>query len=186
MCEKGFGNVIDDQSHNFLITGQPGVGKTTLVCRLAEELAELEPVGFYTSEIRARGRRVGFELCSFDGTSSLLSHVDVRSRHRVGRYGVDLAGFERFLDQIGLQSDQDGLLIIDEIGKMECYCDTFCHLVERWLNSRVVFVATIAQKAGGFIGQIRERASAQRFTVTATNRDSLPKEIAARIRELMR
>ena len=40
---------------NLLITGLPGVGKTTLVKKLSEALKSLYPVGFYTEEIRERG-----------------------------------------------------------------------------------------------------------------------------------
>jgi nucleoside-triphosphatase len=40
---------------NILITGQPGIGKTTLIKKLAEELADLRTVGFYTEEIRQNG-----------------------------------------------------------------------------------------------------------------------------------
>ncbi|WP_455379577.1 nucleoside-triphosphatase [Petrachloros mirabilis] len=35
-----------------LITGLPGVGKTTLIRKLAKRLAEFGPTGFYTEEIR--------------------------------------------------------------------------------------------------------------------------------------
>ena len=37
---------------NILITGLPGVGKTTLIKKLAEVLNDLNPIGFYTAEIR--------------------------------------------------------------------------------------------------------------------------------------
>jgi len=35
---------------NILITGQPGIGKTTFIKKLAEELKVLHPSGFYTTE----------------------------------------------------------------------------------------------------------------------------------------
>jgi adenylate kinase len=40
---------------NLLITGLPGVGKTTLIRGLAQELRDLNPVGFFTTEIREGG-----------------------------------------------------------------------------------------------------------------------------------
>jgi Cdc6-like AAA superfamily ATPase len=52
---------------NLLITGLPGVGKTTLIRKLSEELKDLHPAGFYTQEIREEGVRKGFELISLDG-----------------------------------------------------------------------------------------------------------------------
>jgi nucleoside-triphosphatase len=56
---------------NILITGQPGIGKTTLIKKLATELADLRPVGFYTEEIRENGVRRGFELVSLSGQRGL-------------------------------------------------------------------------------------------------------------------
>jgi nucleoside-triphosphatase len=56
-----------------LITGRPGIGKTTLVKRISGELGEFHTIGFYTSEIREGGIRKGFELASLDGRSCVLS-----------------------------------------------------------------------------------------------------------------
>jgi nucleoside-triphosphatase len=47
---------------NILITGQPGIGKTTFIKKLAGKLKDLHPFGFYTTEIREAGIRKGFEL----------------------------------------------------------------------------------------------------------------------------
>jgi len=45
-----------------LLTGAPGVGKTTLVRRAAEGLSGLRVAGFTTEEIRDGGRRRGFRV----------------------------------------------------------------------------------------------------------------------------
>ncbi len=46
-----------------LITGKPGIGKTTLVRGIVAQLPIEPKAGFYTAEIRSRGKRTGFELC---------------------------------------------------------------------------------------------------------------------------
>lgn len=86
--------------NNILVTGFPGVGKTTLVRRIAAELAGLKPVGFTTEEIRPQGTRVGFALADMTGRKSVLSHREFGGPYRVGSYGVDVAGFENFLGEI--------------------------------------------------------------------------------------
>ena len=106
---------------NVLITGLPGVGKTTAVISLANALKDLHPAGFYTSEIREGGLRQGFELIGLDGRKSILSHVNIHSPHRVSRYGVDIKGFDAFLNTLKFGNRETGLIIIDEIGTMECY-----------------------------------------------------------------
>jgi nucleoside-triphosphatase len=64
---------------NILITGPPGIGKTTVIKKLAEELRPFGPAGFYTAEIRVKGIRKGFELIGLDGRKGLLSHADMQS-----------------------------------------------------------------------------------------------------------
>lgn len=80
-----------------LITGKPGVGKTTLVYKIIKRMGSVNMAGFCTSEIRCTGSRLGFELQGLSGGRRTLAHMDIDSRHRVGRYGVDTNGFETFL-----------------------------------------------------------------------------------------
>ena len=115
---------------NILITGLPGVGKTTLIRRLAEEIKNFHPAGFYTAEIREGGIRKGFELISLDGKKGLLSHIDIKSPYRVSKYKVDIKGFGDFLNSIAFSCPATRLIIIDEIGKMECLSDKFRNLIK--------------------------------------------------------
>ena len=63
-------------------------------------MKDLHPIGFYTAEIREKGARKGFKLESFDGMESILSHTNIATSQRVGKYGVDVERFEYFLDAI--------------------------------------------------------------------------------------
>jgi nucleoside-triphosphatase len=162
---------------NILITGLPGIGKTTLIKKLYEELKPLRPVGFYTAEIRQGGVRKGFELNSLDGTRGLLSHQDIHGPYRVGRYGVDIKGFEDFLDSIPFFNPSTRLIIIDEIGKMECLSGKFKKLLVEMLDSDKWLIATIALKGGGLIAEVKERQDVKLFTMTKSNRDSLLHEV---------
>jgi nucleoside-triphosphatase len=163
---------------NLLITGLPGVGKTTLIKKLSEALKNLYPVGFYTEEIRERGERRGFELISLEGKKGLLSHKDIKSPYKVGQYNVDVKGFEDFIDSIFFFNPLTRLIIIDEIGKMECLSDRFKRLLKEILNSGKWVIATIALKGSGLIVEVKEREDVQLFEITKKNRDSLLKEIS--------
>jgi nucleoside-triphosphatase len=162
---------------NILITGLPGVGKTTLVKKLVEELKQFHPVGFYTEEIREEGTRKGFELVSLDGRRGLLSHTDTKSPHRVGKYKVDVKGYETFLTSLPLLNPSTRLIVIDEIGKMECYSDQFKNLLKEILDSEKWVIATIALKGSGLIEEIKKRHDIKLFEITQRNRNSLVPDI---------
>jgi nucleoside-triphosphatase len=165
-----------------LITGLPGVGKTTVIQRVAASLAEFHPVGFYTAEIREKGARKGFELIALDGRRSVLSHIDVESPYRVSKYGVDVNAFEAFLDALDLLNPAHGVVIIDEIGRMECLSATFRATIDRLFESDKTIIATIALKGDGLIDEIKHRRGVTLFELTTRNRDTIAGEILAAVR----
>jgi nucleoside-triphosphatase len=158
---------------HILLTGLPGVGKTTVIKQLAYSLATHQPDGFFTQEIRENGTRKGFELVTLDGRRQLLSHVNIPGPHRVGRYGVDLASFEKLLETLDLRHSPSRVVILDEIGKMECLCQRFIQEVEALLNSSKMVIATVGLKGGGFPARVRSRPDCQVLTVTLSNRSTL-------------
>jgi nucleoside-triphosphatase len=164
---------------NILLTGRPGVGKTTLIKKLSDALGPFHPAGFYTDEIREGSVRKGFELVSLDGRKQILSHVDVKGLFRVGKYGVDIVGFEAFLKVIDFLSPAVGLIIVDEIGKMECLSDKFRTLLRKILNSDKSLIATIALRGGGIIAEIKGQRETTLWEVTSQNRDSILSEVLA-------
>jgi len=166
---------------NILITGLPGIGKTTLIKRLSEAFSPFSPIGFYTAEIRDKGARRGFELISLDGKKKLLSHRELKSHYRVGSYRVNVKGFEEFLTSISWSNPSARLVIIDEIGKMECLSEKFKKLLKEILDSEKWVIATIALKGSGLIAEVKERQDVKLFTMTKSNRDSLLYEILGEI-----
>ena len=166
---------------NLLITGLPGVGKTTLIRRLYEALKEFHPIGFYTAEIREEGVRKGFELVTLEGKRGVLSHVDIKSRCRVGRYKVDVSGFEDFLDGISFFDPSSNMMMVDEIGKMECLSDKFEKILKKILDSEKWVIATIALKGSGLIAGVKQRQDIKLFEITLSNRDVLFSEILKEI-----
>ncbi len=171
--------------HIFL-TGPPGCGKTTLVINIAEALKEVQPAGFYTRELREGCRRVGFELIGLDGRRQVLSHVNLASRQRVGKYGVDVAGFEAFLQQLDLPHSPARLLVIDEIGKMECFSPQFRRLIETLLASDRLLLATIALRGNPFIEGLKQRPDVELIRVSESNRNRLAETLPERIRQQLK
>ena len=160
-----------------LITGKPGVGKTTLVQKIIERMRSVKMAGFCTAEIRYMGSRLGFELQNLNGERRTLAHVEIDSQHRVGRYGVDTNGFDEFLATLNLLNPDVELIVIDEIGKMELFSKRFRSIVCDALNSDKQVLASIVLKGDEFIREIKQRLDIHLLDVTHGNRDRLPEAI---------
>ncbi len=144
-----------------LLTGVPGIGKTTIVKRVAAALSGRRIRGFVTREIRRAGRRVGFELSTFTGHKKVLAHVDVDSRHRVGHYGIDVAALDVIGEEALALDDATDVYLVDEIGKMECFSAKFRAAMRSLLDSRQPLVATVALRGSGFIAEVKDRVDVE-------------------------
>ena len=170
-------------SRILLLTGVPGVGKTTLVRRVADRLGDLRVAGFTTEEIREEGRRLGFRIVDFEGRARIMAHVDFPGPARVGRYGVDVAAIEAIATTSLTPDPAVDLSIVDEIGKMECLAEGFVWAMRALLDSDRRVLATIARKGGGFIAEVKRRGDAELWEITARNREHLPERVLAWVRE---
>ncbi len=170
-------------TRKILLTGRPGIGKTTVIKKLAHHFAFVKTSGFYTEEIRQEGTRKGFAIKRLDGSDAgILAHVDIKGPYRVGRYGVDIERFERFLAEIEKEILTSQIILIDEIGKMECYSQRFRSLVEGLLSSDRFLVFTIAQKGTGFIEAVKKAEGISIVEITEQNRERVVFEIEEWIR----
>ena len=158
-----------------LLTGVPGIGKTTVIRRVADRLKKRRLGGFYTEEIREQGDRRGFRLVGFDGTERVIAHVDFPKVHRVGKYGVDVEAIDRAGDRLGL--DPAEVYLVDEIGKMECLSDRFVSGMRALLAGPQPVVATIALHGSGFIEEVKRGKGAVIWEVTHANREKLPVQV---------
>jgi nucleoside-triphosphatase len=156
-----------------LLTGRPGSGKTTLIRRVLARLAR-PAGGFYTQEIREAGRRMGFEIFTLDGESGILAHLDIRSKQRISKYGVDLSALEMLAIPAMLDAvEHNKLVVIDEIGPMEILSPEFRQVVMDILSSSASVLGSIVWRSTPFTDQIKSRPNLTLLEVTPKNREEL-------------
>ncbi len=165
-----------------LLTGSPGIGKTTVIRAILTALPGIQCSGFYTEERRERGQRRGFKICTLDGKEGILASLGGSKGPKVGRYTVHLAEFEDLvLPRIDMDKNPADLFVIDEIGRMELESPRFRTSIIDLLARPTNLLATVAKKGKGFLDQVKERTDIELIEVTKENRDQLPDATAQRI-----
>jgi nucleoside-triphosphatase THEP1 len=164
--------LIGMDKKNILFTGAPRCGKSTLIEKIVRKI-DTPATGFFTREIRESGKRVGFSINTLDHRKGVLAHQGIHSSFRVGRYGVNLEDIDKIAVPSMMPDQPDMLIVIDEIGKMECYSERFKQTLVGFLDSKHKVLGSITMKGDGFIRQIKARDDVMLVTVTPNNRDKL-------------
>jgi nucleoside-triphosphatase len=169
-----------------LITGPPGIGKTSLIKSLLGEIS-CAAGGFLTEEIREGEERVGFRVTALDGSAATLAHTRGIRGPRVGRYQVDVPAFEavgvRAMEAALREAD---LVVVDEIGKMELCSPRFVEALEACLHSPKTLLGTILQAPHPWLDAVKRRPTVELYRLTTKNRTHLQEALAARLQTEVR
>jgi len=171
---------------NILLTGQPGIGKTTIIKKVLDYI-KISAGGFYTQEIRQGGSRVGFEIITLKGEKAPLAHINVRSQYRVGNYGVIIDNLEKVaVESLKLALRENSLIVIDEIGKMELFSEEFKSSVLSCLDSEKIVLATVTEARIPFVEEILKRDDVDIFHITQKNRNQIAEDLKGMIWEMVK
>jgi len=171
------------QKRVLLLTGAPGVGKTTVLIKTVDALKAkgVGVGGMISREAREGNVRVGFEIIDLtNGKHGWLAHVDQKNGPQVGKYHVNVGDLEKIgATAIAEATKKCVAVAIDEIGPMELFSQQFKQAVKRALESKKLVLAVVHSKAKDFlISETKQREDAEIFLVTLANRDLIAEEIA--------
>ncbi|TYB30501.1 MAG: hypothetical protein FXF47_08940 [Candidatus Mcinerneyibacterium aminivorans] len=157
---------------NIFLTGKPGIGKTTGIKRIISKLDKSRIKGFITAEKRNRNERTGFLIKTLNDKMAYMAHVNFDTDYKLGKYFVSVENINKFMVQ-SMNPDKNSLIILDEIGKMECLSEKFKTMVLKVLESSNKVLGTISVSNIKFIKDIHERKDTEILNVNLKNRDKL-------------
>jgi nucleoside-triphosphatase len=169
-----------------LLTGSPGVGKTTVLMKIVDALKERGVCvgGMISRDARENGTRVGFEILDLSsGRRGWLAHMNQKTGPQVGKYRVNMED----LDVVGARAIVEAVkkcdvIAIDEIGPMELFSAKFKDAVRNALESSKLVMAVVHWKASDrLILEAKSRSDQETFTVTYGNRNGLPEALAEKV-----
>ncbi len=178
---------MENPKRILLLTGNPGIGKTTVILKTAEVLRSdgYRVGGMLSREVRSDGGRIGFEILDIDrGTKGCLANVDAPTGPRIGKYRVNI----KSLNEVGVEAISKAIetcdvIIIDEVGPMELSSQEFKKAVIKTTKSTRVIIATIHQRANdALITHLRNSDESRLFEITEKNREGLEKSIGKQAR----
>lgn len=158
------------------------MGKTTII---KQALANVKGKagGFYTEEVRSGGVRQGFRIVTLEGKSAILAHVDIKSPHRVSKYGVDVEGLDRVgVSALRQATRERDLVVIDEIGKMELFSPSFREAVIEAIESEKRVLGTIMLSSHPWADEIKRHPDVALISLTRVNRRQVLEQVLEWVR----
>jgi nucleoside-triphosphatase len=153
------------------------------VCKLLHDTG-ISTRGFFTEEIRDGRTRIGFDVVTLNGERGALARLspagaEAASGYAVGRYTVTLKSFETFaLPVFPTQPNFEGILVLDEIGRMELLSDQFKKEVTKaFSNPSITVLATIPVRPTAFTESLKQTPNSVVLVVNRSNRDGLVHQV---------
>ena len=177
---------LSQRGRIWLITGEPGVGKSTAISRIIFRLRSqgFTVGGIITREIRSHGEREGFAVTdvSSEETADLASSVKPISGPRIGKYRVDL----KSLSSLGVKAlkhakEKSDAIVCDEVGPMELLSPEFRKAISEYILHATdkPSICTIHKRlVDPLIDELRNSKRATILEITYENREELPDEVA--------
>ena len=166
-----------------LIVGDRGVGKSTLIGKVLQELGR-SVSGYETKKEDALADAAhGSPVYIYEaGTCHRQDEENLLGYCRDWNITVYAEAFDRYADKIAGQKAGD-IIKLDEIGFMETKSEAFCRMIMEMLDGSTPVIAAVKNKEIPFLEAVRTHPNARRFQITEDNRDVLYEEVLAFMKE---
>ena len=167
-----------------LITGAPGVGKSTLIRRVLAELNR--PVfGFETKkETALADGEKGSPVYIYEvGKERRQSEENLAGWCEKRQNEVYKEVFDRYASKLRAPIPKGGIIVMDEIGTMESVSEEFRTAVMALLDGDVPVIAAVKHKDTPFLHGVRNHPKGICFHLTEENREELYGEVLAALEQ---
>jgi nucleoside-triphosphatase len=166
-----------------VLTGAPGVGKTTAVIHVARELKQrgMKVGGIVSRELRTNNMRIGFEFIDLiTDDKNILASITGKGP-KVGKYFVNVAGCSFAAKRLMNAVRSSDVIICDEIGPMELKSKVFIDSVKSLLDVDKKVIVVVHQKLQHpLIAEFRNKSSLL-INLDLENREKVNELLLARL-----
>jgi nucleoside-triphosphatase len=161
-----------------VITGRPGIGKTTTFLKVIKSLqsADIKVGGFICPEVRVGGVRRGFKIVDImTGDEGYLAWICKSGQRgpRIGKYCVNVEDAIRVGVSALERAEKEAIVIgIDEVGPMELKVPALRRKIFQALESEKKVLAVVHWRLKNELGRIF-RYDFKIFEITELNRGSV-------------
>lgn len=170
--------VIGMNISNFFVTGDRGVGKSTLLQMLLEELALQNDIsGFVTLPYFENHTRKGFYLHSI---------IEVRDNDKpisIQEDAISCKSIPDTFETLGVTllkislKEHTNHIVMDELGVLEAQAYNFQRQVQKVLDSPKIVLGVLKDKQHPFLDAIKDREDTRLYRITKENRTKMREQI---------